>query len=87
MSLSFPNTSRSYDETRHSIRFTGHDGINQIVFFLAADGLSYFDSRAGRNEQSALRVFDTNINRILAAAAKAYRGPHPNTYVLGSTAF
>ena len=86
MPLNFPNTSRSYNETRHSVRFTGYDGINQIIFFLASDGLHSLDSRAGLNEKSALAVFDKNVSRILAAAAKAYRGTRPNTYYLGAAA-
>ena len=87
MSLSFPNTSRSYDETHHRVRFTGYDGINQIAFFLESDGLSFFDPRAGRNEQSALGVFDKNINRILEAASRAYRSTKRHSYLLGASAF
>ena len=87
MALNFPNSSRSYEETHHRVRFAGYDGLNQIVFFLLSDGLSFFDSRVSRSEQGALAVFDKNINRILDAATKAYRGKRQNTYLLGAEAF
>ena len=34
MTLDFPNPSRSYDATERSIRFWGHDGALEVVFFI-----------------------------------------------------
>lgn len=87
MSLNFPNSSRSYDESRHGVRFVGYDGIKQIAFFLEPDALSFLDAQAGRDEQAALRVFDKNIQRILERAAKAYHGTRQHSYLLDATAF
>ena len=40
MSVTFPNQSRSYDETGHRIRFSGYQGMFEIRFFLEMDGLA-----------------------------------------------
>ncbi len=87
VSLSFPNSLRSYDTSHHRVRFVGYDGISQISFFLESDALARIDARVRRDEASALSVFDKNIERILDAAAKAYRGTRRHSYLLGAQDF
>ncbi len=87
MALSFPNALRSYDTSHHRVRFVGYDGISQISFFLESDALARIDARVRRDEPSALSVFDKNIDRILDAAAKAYRNTRKNSYLLGASDF
>ena len=87
MALSFPNSSRSYDETHHRVRFIGHDGIVQVSFYLESDALARIDAGIRYDEAMALAVFDKNIELIRSAASKAYRGTRRTLYLLGASAF
>ena len=40
MSLKFPNSSRSYDATRHAVRFWGYDTAMEWSFFVTAEALA-----------------------------------------------
>jgi hypothetical protein len=39
MTLQFPNQSRAFDETRRAVRFWGHDGPLEVLFFVGEDAL------------------------------------------------
>ncbi len=39
MALNFPNFSRSYDSTRHAVRFWGYDSAMETSFFVNAEAL------------------------------------------------
>ena len=43
MALTFPNQSRSYDEANKQIRFSGHDGMFEVRFFVDGEGLFWFN--------------------------------------------
>ncbi len=87
MSLNFPNASRSYDATRRSVRFWGHDGAFEISFFVEQDALSRMTTGAGQDEASALRAFDANHERILKAAKHVYSGRRRESYTLVASDF
>ena len=70
--IEFPNHSRSYDRTRHAVRFWGHDSAIEASFFINEDALKRIQPNAGRDESSFLSAFDSNRDLICAAAAKMY---------------
>lgn len=73
MTLSFPNPTRAYHETRGFIRFIGHDGLNQILFLLP---VALFDREGATNrrkERDYLLAFDRLRERILTTARQAYQ--------------
>jgi hypothetical protein len=57
MSLAFPNPSRSYDEARRGVRFSGHDGMFEISFFVEAAVLAGA-SRGPLSEQQYLQALE-----------------------------
>jgi len=75
MSLAFPNPSRSYDEARRGVRFSGHDGMFEISFFVEAAVLAGA-SRGPLSEQQYLQAFDAMRDSIHGAALEMYSG-HP----------
>lgn len=82
MTLSFPNRSRSYDATRHAVRFWGHDGAMEASFFMTADALKRIQPDASFDESGLLRAFDSNRNLIQTAAAKVYGRGRRGSYDL-----
>ncbi len=47
MTLNFTNESRSYDATRHAVRFWGYDGSREVSFFVTEDALRRLEAGAG----------------------------------------
>ena len=82
MPLSFPNQSRSYDNTRHAIRFWGHDSAMEASFFVTAEALRRLQPDLQIDETSLLEAFDSHRDLIYAAAAKAYRRDRKGSYEL-----
>lgn len=80
--LSFPNFSRSYDATRHCIRFWGSDGAIEISFFLDESALIGIAVEPPSSEASLLESFDCNRERILKAARKVYERRRKGSYDL-----
>jgi Protein of unknown function (DUF1488) len=70
--IEFPNHSRSYDRTRHSVRFWGHDSAIEASFFIDEGALRRIQPDACPDESGLLNAFDSNRDRICAAAAKIY---------------
>jgi hypothetical protein len=70
--IEFPNHSRSYDRTRHAVRFWGHDSAMEASFFINEDALRRIQPDARRDESGFLDAFDSNRDLICAAAAKVY---------------
>jgi Protein of unknown function (DUF1488) len=70
--IEFPNHSRSYDRTRHAVRFWGHDSAIEASFFIDEDALRRIQPDARSTESGLLNVFDSNRDLICAAAAKVY---------------
>jgi hypothetical protein len=82
MTIQFPNPSRSYDATRHAVRFWGHDSAIEASFFVAADALKRLQPSMDADEGSLLSAFDLNRGRIHAAAAKVYGRGRKGSYEL-----
>jgi hypothetical protein len=72
MRLTFPNQSRSYDESGRRIRFSGYDGMFEIKFFLEVDALAKASAGRISGEREYLSAFDETRKTILIAAEKAY---------------
>lgn len=87
MTLSFPNPTRAYDETRGLIRFIGHDGLNQILFLLPVAVFDRDGSSASRKERDYLLAFDRLRERILTTAREAYQSRRRHTIELDLNAF
>ena len=87
MALNFPNTSRSYDTTRHAVRFWGYDSAMETSFFVLADALRQLQPGTRPDEESLLQVFDSHRDRICAAATKVYKRGNRGSYDLGPTDF
>jgi hypothetical protein len=85
--LNFPNSSRSFDTTRRSVRFWGHDSAMEWSFFVTEQALRRLEPTAARDEENLLRVFDTNRAKIHAAAKSAYERERRGFYELGATDF
>ena len=84
MSLAFPNSSRSYDATRHAVRFWGHDTAMEWSFFVTADAMRRVDPAMVQDEAGMLGAFDSNRDRICAAAVKLYARGRKGSYELGA---
>ena len=87
MTLSFPNPSRSYDESRHRVRFVGHDGLMQINFFLPVSILADDLSVRLPTETDYLSAFDGMRKDIFEVARKAYESRRRNMIELDQTSF
>ncbi|WP_426613535.1 DUF1488 domain-containing protein [Bradyrhizobium sp. McL0616] len=70
--IDFPNHSRSYDRTRHAVRFWGHDSAIEASFFIEEGALQRIQPGAHSNESGFLNAFDSNRDLICAAAARKY---------------
>jgi len=70
--IDFPNHSRSYDKTRHAVRFWGHYSAIEASFFINEDALRRIQPDARLDESGFLNAFDANRYLICAAAAKVY---------------
>jgi hypothetical protein len=83
MSLIFPNQSRSYDATRRAVRFWGHDHAMEWSFFVTEDALRHVQPAMVQDEPGILSAFDSNCERIRAAAIRAYSRGRKGSYELG----
>lgn len=72
MTLSFPNSARSYDETKMRVRFTGYDGMFEVKFFVTADVLAKGLVVRTAAERDYLDAFDKMRPKILDVAKRAY---------------
>ena len=84
MSLMFPNESRSYDATRHAVRFWGYDHAMEWSFFVTAEALKRVQPAMAQDEAGMLGAFDSNLDLIRAAAAKLYARGRKGSYELGA---
>ena len=71
MALIFPNRSRSFDETRRTVRFLGYDGMFEVPFAVQASALLGSASSADI-EADCLAAFDALRDRIYAVAQRVY---------------
>ncbi len=87
MALSFPNQSRSYDATRHAVRFWGYDRAMETSFFVMAEALRRLQPDVRFDEAALLSVFDSNRDLICAAATKAFARGGKGSYDLTAADF
>ena len=84
MTLEFPNASRSFDEGRRAVRFTGYDGMFLVPFLIEGRALSRSDSTA-TSEAEYLKAFDGARDRIHKAARKVYSPGRRTLYTLSAS--
>ena len=70
--IDFPNHSRSYDQTRHAVRFWGHDSAIEASFFIDEGALQRIQPDILSSESGFLNAFDSNRDLICATAARKY---------------
>lgn len=88
MAVSFPNYSRSYDETGGRVRFWGYDGAMEVSFFVEAEALSRLQPSLRPNDETGiLSAFDQYRDRIMKVAAKVYSERRRGAQTLGPADF
>ncbi len=85
--IGFPNASRSYDPTRHGVRFWGNDSSMDADFIVSEEALQHLQSGLGEAEADFLRAFDLHRERILEAATKIYKRDNRGMHVVGASDF
>ena len=85
MSVDFPNQSRSFDEVRDAVRFTGYDGMFEVRFFVEAQALA--THAAGPDDPEAwetacLSAFDARRKSIYDAARAVHARKRHDTHTL-----
>jgi hypothetical protein len=90
VTLAFPNPSRSFDEARNAVRFTGHDGMFEVRFFVEAGALAQSDTTlhgTAMSETKYLSAFDALRASIQDVAREAYSHGRRNSYTLTAADF
>jgi len=72
MSLTFPNPSRSFDETRDAVRFWGYDSAIECSFFVTRGALKRLVPSLSPERSNLLAAFDTNRDLICKTATRVY---------------
>jgi Protein of unknown function (DUF1488) len=85
--IEFPNVSRSYDRTRHAVRFWGYDSAMEASFFINEAALQRIQPDTRLDESGFLNAFDSNRDLICAAAAKVYVRGSRGSYDLDANNF
>jgi hypothetical protein len=85
--LNFPNASRAYDATRHSVRFWGYDGALEVNFFVEDRALVRIAPGTTKDEGSLLKSFDGNRDRIFDVARRVYERRRKGSYELIASDF
>lgn len=81
MTLTFPNSSRSFDENRQGVLFTAYDGMFEVPFLVEAVALR--GDTIPITEEKCLAAFDDARAQIRAAAIRIYRGRQNTIYRIG----
>ena len=90
MTLQFPNRSRSFDDSRRAVRFSGYDGMFEVRFFVEADALSARSGSPSSDaglEDDCLAAFDAQRQSIHDVAREIYSGARRTSYTLTSADF
>ncbi len=91
MTLEFPNRSRSFDEARNAVRFSGYDGMFEVRFFVEAGALAISEAAlhgsSGTLEAGCLSAFDALRQSIQDVAREAYSYGRRNSYTLTAADF
>jgi hypothetical protein len=78
MALVFPNRSRSFDETKNGVRFSGYDGMFEVKFLIEASALKQ------TTEAQCLNAFDSARAAVQKAATKLYERRRNNSLTLSA---
>jgi hypothetical protein len=82
MTLTFPNQSRSYDESRRQVRFVGHEGMFEIPFRIDIDAVTGPKTDDLDEEEACLAAFDKKRAAIERAASDAHSHGRKPIYIL-----
>jgi len=85
--IDFPNHSRSYDATRHAVRFWGYDSAIEASFFVSEQALACIEPGIPLDESGCLSAFDAHRDEICAAAARVYVRGSRGSYDLNAANF
>jgi hypothetical protein len=85
--LSFPNASRSYDATRHAVRFWGYANAMEISFFVTDDALRRVEPEVQASRAGYLKAFDAHRDAIIVAATRVYAQGRRGSYELSALEF
>ena len=85
--IDFPNQCRSYDATRHAVRFWGYDSAIEASFFVTEEALARLEPGVPLDESGCLNAFDDNRDKICAAAARVYVRGSRGSYDLDAANF
>ncbi len=87
MPLNSTNESRSFDATRHAVRFWGYDGSQEVSFFVTEDALRKLAAEAPLTESAWFHTFDVHRSAIYRAANKVYGRGRKGSYEIGREDF
>ena len=87
MRLTFPNPSRSFDETRDAVRFWGYDSAIECSFFVTRAALERLVPSLSSGKSDLLAAFDDNRELICKAATRVYSRGRRGSYELGASDF
>jgi len=87
MTLSFPNTARSYDETHMRVRFTGYDGMFEVKCFVSVDVFAGELAPRTTTENAYLAAFDRMRVKIVEVANRVYKSKRQATILLDRSHF
>lgn len=82
--LNFTNQSRSYDATRHAVRFWGYDGPAEVSFFVTEEALRRLHPGTAGDEPGLLSAFEAHRDRVQKAAARVYGRGRLGSYEIGA---
>lgn len=88
--VDFPNQSRSFDEARDAVRFTGYDGMFEVRFFVEAEALALPHPEPDdpdARESACLSAFDTLRTSIYDAARKVHARNRQDIHTLTADNF
>ena len=72
MKLTFPNPSRSFDESGERVRFWGYDRAIEVSFFVEVGALKRLCPDMGVAETGFLKAFDEMREQIHEVADRIY---------------
>ena len=89
MRLSFPNQSRSFDESNRHVCFWGYDSTIEVSFFVETDALKRLCPKMKDAEAGCLQAYDTMRNKIHEVANNIYvrDGKGSFSYILSAKDF
>lgn len=84
MTLSFPNPSRSFDDSKMGVRFVGYDGMKSVPFLIDKTALVKKGAIAS-TEMALLAAFDASQKRIYEVARVVYSNARQTSYTISAS--